>query len=86
MKKEKSVKNRSEELCLLMKFITNPLVSATWQMDKSDILSFTSDNKELAENMIDLAETTERAMAFFKSTGAAYFSEKGRTFTSSLRQ
>lgn len=83
---EKGGKNRSEELSLLVKFITNPLVSATWQMDKSDILSDCSGNVELAENIIDLAETTERAMRFLKSTDTAYFGDEGHAFFSSLRQ
>lgn len=84
--KEKSGRNRSEELTLLVKFITNPLVSATWQMDKSDILFDCSGNEELAENMIDLAETTERAMLLLKSTDTAYFGDQGHPFPSSLRQ
>jgi hypothetical protein len=69
----------TKAMSLLVQFITNPLVEATYRMDKTNLLFDCSGDKILAKNIADLAETAKRAIHVLAEEGFMYCGDSGQT-------
>ena len=56
-------------LALLLKFVTSPLIEANRRMEKSDLNDILMEDREMAEQMIDLADIAEETVEYLKSCG-----------------